>query len=309
MAALFRRTGAAKPPPSRPPDYHQYRDPTGTLSGRELGLALWFVKHRALLYRLGFWLLVAVSVASWGYSLVRFGSYLAQYPRHQQLQRELAQFPNYLPLHAVYAPAALEIRSVKLLPGGRTTFDAAAEAINPNERWLAVARYHFVIGGAETEPQEETVLPGRRQLLVQYGIAAAPAGGFTVVIDEVRWRRLSPRDFPNLPAWQDERLRFAVAEVNIRPGGTAPDSPLGTAIQFKLINQSAFSYRAPRFTVGLYAGSALVAVMPLELESFPSLAGREIDQRSFAPPLTAEAVEIFPRFNVYDPAVYLPPST
>jgi len=89
---------------------------------------------------------------------------------------------------------------------------------------------------------------------------------------------------------------------------TGPDSLSGTAVQFKLTNQSAFGYRDANFYVGMVQGDALLALLPLQIKDFQGGETRVVDLRSYVPNLYGTGVKIYPLINIYNAGAYLPPS-
>ena len=295
-------------PPSQHPNFKAYVDPTGELSSSQLRYGLWLGRHQVLLYRLVLFLLVIGGIVTWGFSLWSWGNYIIfGIPRDAQLAFDLSHFTNYTLFHERLQPAPLQIVSVELLPGGVNTFDAVAEVINPNQRWLANFSYHFVINGVATVAQDGFLLPGQSSVLVSFGSDGGGGSAPTIEITNIHWLKISNHTVADTVAWQADRLNFVVSNFVFGRAGENFDSPTAQRIQFKFSNRSAFGYAAPHFAVGLYANQSLVGVIPLALDKFVSLETKDIDLRSFVPALTADSAQVFPFINVYDPAVYVAP--
>lgn len=294
-------------PRAKAPDFRTYVDPTGEFSSKELGHAMWFVRHEVGLYR---WLvrgLVAIASVLWIYSLAWWGSYLLfGLNRDRLLSQQATQFPNYTVWQEHLSPAPLQVVDTVLLAGGVNKSDAVAEIANPNDRWLARFNYRFSVNGEQTKLQDTFLLPGESRPVAMFGLPAS-GNGVTISLENVRWQRINPHQVTIPKDWQAERLQFRVADFVFRRAGSDPDAPLAQVIQFNLSNASPYGYKTPSFLIGAYSGTALTAVFPLTLEDFASLETKPVDVRSFANSLTADSVQVFPLINPYNTAVYLPP--
>jgi hypothetical protein len=94
---------------------------------------------------------------------------------------------------------------------------------------------------------------------------------------------------------------FAFIRAETNPGVTAH------SVRFTLTNNSAFSFKNPLFYVGLYNADTLVGIISLELHNLRAQETKSIDLRSFVQNLNVSDIKIFPRFDVFDPYVYLKP--
>lgn len=299
---------AEKKVANKKPRFEQYTDPTGDLSTGKLKFGLWLTANEVSLYRILVAVLIIISAALWVFSLISWGQYLAVgLTKDQQLYRDLSQFPNYNLRNQSDAPAPIQIINADLLPAGVNNSNATAEVSNPNNRWLAMFTYYFVVGGQNTKTQNGFLLPGEDKLLVVFGLSGSGQGAATLVIENVTWQKISPHDVLDTAAWQAARLNFIVSNFMFKRAGSDPDAPTAQTISFNLINNSPFGYSQPKFVVGFYFGQVLVGVMPLELNNFTSQQTANIDLRSFVGNLTVDDVRIFPLINLYDPQVYLAP--
>lgn len=313
MVNLFNRQKSAvagAPPAPRRPNFREYLDVTGELSSKELGHALWFVRHEVLIYRLLLIGLIIFSAVTWGWSGWRWIEYLA-IGRLQDtaLHQEIVRFPDYTAGHERFAPAPLAVLRTTLLPGGVNVTDAVAEVQNSNPKWLARFTYYFINGETRTPPQRATLLPGEARPLPAFAVPAVLLGGaVTVVLEDVRWERISPHLTADPVAWQTVRLDFSVSDFNVLLPGSAIEAPTAAAIQFKLTNQSPYHFAAPKFLIGLTQNQQLVALLPLELPTFRSLETKTVDLRSFVSNLQIDGLQVFPLVNPYDMVAYAPPT-
>ncbi len=293
-------------PPSS--SYSSYVDTSGELGSKELGYGMWWVSHKADTFRIVVFLLAIFSIVLWTFSLwkgVSYGWYV--FSKEPKLIVELKKFPNFTQFYSRFSPIPLQVIDTMVVPGGVDKFDAVAEVANTNLWFIADFDYYFQIGSITTSLSHATLIPGEERPIAYLGLdSSASENSANLVITNVRWRRVSNKLVPNPSVYQNNRLQFQVSDfVFIRaeanPGVTAH------ILRFNLTNNSAFPYKNPSFYVGLYVGDALVGIAPLELRDFKSLETRAVDIRSFFRNLNVTDIKVFPRINVYDPAVYIKP--
>lgn len=298
-------TVAAK---SAKPNFEKYVDPTGEFSSKELRYSLWYVKHRVGLYRLLVGSLVVAGIALWGFSLWQWGDYfIFGLTNDIMLEREATQAINYQAAAQHFTAVPLQVLSTDIFPGGVDKYDAVSEVANPNANFLAQGTYHYVIDGEKTETKPFFILPTESTLISELGLKnSGGPGSANLVIDSMNWKRISAHQITNPKSWQEERLNFALNDFSFTPMASAGGVG-ANVITFSLVNQSAYGYVAPDFYIGLYSNGVLIGVMPLSIDSFASLEIKKIDLRNFVTTLSADSAKLFPRINVYDPSVYLPP--
>lgn len=305
---LAENASTALPVAAKRPDFKKYIDPTGEFASKDLGRALWFTRNRVLLYRLLLGFLGAIIIATWGTALFRLGDYLIFGLSEQKyLAQEAARFIDYTPIHQHYSPQPLNIVSTRLLPGGVEKYDAIAEVSNPNQQWQVQFDYWFDVNGNTTTRRTAHLLPGETRPVVELGLQGA-AGSATIILDTVKWQRISTKQVADALAWQAERLQFGVSNFAYIPANSAATtSASSNIIRFTLVNNSSFGYRTPFFYLGLLNNGSLEQLLPLSVGDLQSLASTDVDVRSFVPNLVVTEVQLYPVINVYDRGVYLAP--
>lgn len=290
-------------------NFEKYVDPTGEFDSQELRYGLWYMRHRVGLYRLLVGGLVAISVALWGFSLWQWGDYLFfGLTSDLALERQASRSINYRQVEEHFVAAPLQVLSTDIFPGGVDKYDAVSEVGNPNDRFLARGTYRYLIDGEKTEAKPFFILPGESTLLAELGIKNSSApGNAQLVIETMDWKRISSHQIKDPKAWQEARLDFALNDFVFTPLTNARGAK-ANVITFSLVNQSPYGYVAPQFYIGLLNQDSLVGVMPLSVDMLASLETKKIDLRNFVNTLSASSLKLFPLINVYDPAVYLPPT-
>lgn len=288
-------------------DYHKYQDPTGEFDTKELQYSLWYMKHKVLIYRLGIFSLILIIVFLFLLSGVLWTFYVAGIPAATELERVSTQAPNYTTVAERQKAIPLQVTQTSIFSGGVNKYDAVSEITNENIRFIARFVYSYIVGNQKTTPQNAVVLPGQSTLIANLGLTDAPSNA-TLEIDGLQWQRLSNHTLPDPKTYQADRLQFVVNNfvfTNVYSQGDLKVNRL----TFNLTNASAYSYRQPQFYVGLYSGGGLVGVMPLQFDSFAAGETKAIDLRNFVNNAQVQSVEIFPRIDVYDESVYLPPAS
>ncbi len=289
--------------------YQSYVDPTGDFGAKEFTYGLWFVEHKVELYKAAIFLIGLLVALTWVFALVRgIGLMVYALGPERTLFREITTFADYTGVATRFSAAPLQVLSSQVLPGGASKYDFTAEVANPNDRFLAAVRYSFVYGDTRTPVQTAIIPPGETRFLTQLGveddIGAVPS---TLSIDDVMWQRIDPYIVPSTTPFRAERMNFSLSDVEFTRAETTPGLA-AHVIHFTVTNNSPFGFKDAPFYVGLYANSSLVAVLPIEIKDFRSLETRTLDIRSFIPNLIVTDAVLYPRINIYDPAVYMAPA-
>lgn len=297
----------SKKPEVKNADYHDYQDPTGEMDSKKLQYGFWYLKHKVLLYRMSIGFVIFLNVLFWGIGFYKWGVYLYELKDQAAFESQLARANNFTLTQQKFLPKPLEVRSSNIYPGGSNKFDAVAEIVNPNSRFISSFDYSFEISGAKFPGGKLTLMPGQTALATVFGIPEEAANGvLNLQIDNSSWRRLSTRQYPNPENWQSERMNFEVSSFQYSNTNNE-DGLKVNRITFNLKNSSAYGYKDPSFNVGLYYQETLVGVMPLQTADLRSMEEKNIDLRNFVNNLQVHEIKIFPLINLYDKNIYLSP--
>lgn len=287
----------------KPSQFEKYVDPTGEFTNKELRWSEWYLRHKIRLGQMGTGILIAWCVVTIGYSLWAWGAYLIFGWSHDRrmIIQQTRELVNYRTLQPLYGAQELQVDTVQVFRSGPDKFDAVAEVKNPNERWVARFKYHFVFGSESTPTAETVLLPQtiRPVAVFGYKTAAYPQGA-QFIIDEIAWRRLNPHTLSDVASYQAERVQFVVDNFAFKP----PEAIL----TFDLANQSAYSYWRPVFYVDLLNGFQRVGLIPVSADQFRAGTKRTIDVRYFGDQLTVTEIRLHPVVDIYDESIYMLPS-
>jgi len=287
-------------------DFSKYIDPTQEFTSQELKWSFWYVKHKALLYKVLVIILISIDALFILFGLWRWGSYLLGRQDFQRLQASLSASVNYTGIHPRYSAQPIQAINTQIFSSRENKYDAVAELINPNNRFLAKFDYYFVIGGEKTPLQKTFLLPGESRQVAFLGIKNGAGNAPVVGLENIKYERISAHKIADTNSWQSYRLNFQVSDF-VFLKSLAQEGQNTDAIQFKLTNNSPYSYAAPDFYAALLQNGQMVGILPLHLDSINSLETKNIDLRNFASGLSATEIALYPIINVYDDAVYLKP--
>jgi len=287
--------------------FGKYVDATGEFSAKQFKWAMWYVKNKLLLYRLSIGALVVFSILSIGFSLWKGLQILTfDLSARPRLEAELAASINYAALHPRFSPLPLQILNSYVLPGGTGKIDVLSEIANPNIRFVVRFDYYFDYGGTATAKQTAFLLPGENRPVAQLGLDSAQfSGSPNLMLENIKWERVSAHEVQDVAVWQMERLDFAVANFTFSFAGES--GLTANALRFTVRNNTPYGYRDPLFYIGLYQNGGLAGIMRFDLKDFQSLESREIDLRNFVQNLAVSEIKLFPIIDLYDKEAYLPP--
>jgi len=277
------------------------------LSTKKLKWGLWYARHKVLFYKLLIIFLTLFIVVIFIFSAWRWIYFFLEMPDQKLLEQNLASSINYTGAHPHFKAQQIQIIGARVFNSGVDKYDAAVEATNPNKSFLVSFDYYFTINGSKTQVKKTFLLPGENRPIVVLGIdSSTHPGQPTFSMENVKWKRISGHEIKDVISWQKYRLDFETSDFKFirRASSISEDGANAHAIKFKITNKSPYNYKEPKFLVGLYQGSSLAALLPLQLDSLKSLETREVDLRSFVSHLTINGAVVFPLINPYDEEVY-----
>lgn len=271
------------------------------LTERELEVATWWVKNRAMVRRVGVGALIAVDVVLGFFAVAGMVKYfLIDYTRDERLLREL-QEPLVNPAALVARRAVpLDLRSVTIRTAGANRYDLVAFVNNSNSRWYATFDAVFRTETDIIARVPSFVLPNEEKPLVALGVeSVARLRGVRVELHNLMWRPA--------PLLSDEiaaRLKLSVRDTAFA-ASAGPTEP--SRLSFNATNSSAWSYWSVRFIVVLRRGAAIVGTNVAELSELRSGETRSAAVSWFEAIPTPTKIEVYPEVNIFDRGAYIPP--
>ncbi len=283
----------------------KYEDPTKEFTSQELKWSFWYVKNKTILYKILLAILFIINAGLVLFNVWRWGDYLAGLTDSQKVDQSLTASVNYMGIHDHFAAQPVQVLNTQIFSSRENKYDAVAELVNPNSRFVVWFNYYFVIDGVTTSLQKTFLLPGESRFVAKLGIDNGTGGAPAVVLENVKYERIPNHEIPDTVSYQTYRLNFQVSDF-VFVKGLAQTGNNADALQFKLTNASPYSYVAPDFYVALLQNGQMVGILPLHLESINSLETKNIDLRNFVPNLNISEIAVYPIINVYDTSVYAP---
>ncbi len=288
--------------------FESYTDPEGNLSGQKLKLGIWLATRKLLLYKIVKIFLLLFDILIWGFGLYAWGRYLWQIPDQQKFNRQIIKSINYNNLNVNYTAMPLQILGSQIFKSGVDKYDVIADVTNPNDRFIVYFDYYFNFSDQKlVKKQSAFLLPKQNRPIAQLGVESAT--GLTapgVIIENVRWKRVSAHEVVDTVSWQNYRLDFALSNFSFTSAyagdKTKPDAHI---INFQLVNNSPYGYIDPAFLLSLYSNGSFVGVLPFKISgNFDSMRSTTLDLRSFADGLAVDNAVVYPMINIYDKSVY-----
>lgn len=285
-------------------DFTKYEDPTKEFTSQELKLGFWYVRHKALLYKILLITLIGTDSVLVLFGAWKWGVYLLELPDYQRLQRNLSASVNYTGIHPRFSAQPIQVVNTQILFSRENKYDAVAELINPNGRFLAEFDYYFIVNGEKTSSQKTFLLPGESRPVAYLGIKDGAAASPAIAFENIKYRRVSAHKIADAAAWQNYRLNFQASDF-VFLKSLAQEGANTDAIQFKLTNASPYNYKDPNFYVSLLQNGQMAGILPLHLDSINSLETKNMDLRNFVSGLSVTGIALYPIINVYDEEAYL----
>ncbi|OGH91411.1 MAG: hypothetical protein A2534_02945 [Candidatus Magasanikbacteria bacterium RIFOXYD2_FULL_39_9] len=283
--------------------FTKYKDPTQEFTSQELKWSFWYMRYKAVLYKVVLSILFLINAGFVIFNVPRWASYLVGIPEHQRVVQSLTASVNYTGIHAHFAAQPIQVVNTQVFPSRENKYDAVAELTNPNSRFLIWFDYYFVVNGAKTPTQRSFLLPGESRLITNLGLTDGVGGLPMIVLENIKNERIDNRKVADTASWQSYRLNFQLSDF-VFSKSLAQEGNNADAVQFKLTNGSPYNYKNVDFYVALLQNGQMVGILPLRLDSIGSLETKNIDIRSFVPNFNITEIAIYPIINVYDDAVY-----
>jgi len=289
----------------------RYRDDEG-LTVKRLDFGLWLVEHKHQLVRFFVFILIFISVISWGYFIYGFGYYIIYgIDEDRRLADGLVNTGNidhsYFVAHAaqdlvVYAPSIINT--------GMGNYDFLAKIQNPNQKHWADFNFAFYAGGREVADESGFILPGETKYVAALArtVDSNPANA-QFKLTSISWHRIDPHAIADVSAFQKERLAISIEDTSFNPAvDTAnTDQVKLNNLEFRATNNSAYSFWSAGFTILLYQRGAIVGVNKYTLDDFLSQTSRDVSISWPGRFGKIDTVEVFPDVNIMDPANYISP--
>lgn len=269
------------------------------LTEGQLKAAIWYVKHRAILRKIGLGVFIALDAALIGTALFLIVRDIVALPLRRATETELSSGNSVSPSSP---PLDLQLGGVEFLQSGAVT-DVVARVRNPNAQWSVRFAYTLGLGGQSIRQENGFLLPGEERPF--FHAFRASAGGAPVFnLENLEWRRVSPNPILDFSEFRTSHLNFELKDTQFLPSVLEGRGTVGRAT-FTLINKTAYSYAEPKFIVLLYRASRLVGIQSIVLQNFTAGQVRKAEVSWIDGIGAVSKIEVVPEIDVLAAEVYM----
>jgi len=272
----------------------------------QLKFNYWYVTHKLQLRKGLIIFLILLSFSFYAYSIYK--AVVILFIDDQNLNRELnylsADSINYAYFHQVNQPKDLEILSFDSLAGRENRYDFVAKISNPNPQWFAAnVLFQLLSGGKVIAEKNSFIYPGEEKYIAFFGQELTSFENPSLKVADIGWRRVHQFSDYALP-----RLNFTTSDIEFKSAqdsGIRGELPVST-LNFKITNNTAYSYWQVGVFMALLSGSDPVAVNYLSLDQFHSGETRNVEMRWYESLPSVQQIEILPEVDIFNSTSYMP---
>lgn len=275
----------------------------------ELQFASFWVRHKVIIRKVIYGVLIGINAIVWGYSLWVFVDYYAlSYPRESRITQDIAENQFIAQQLQGNKPRAVQTHSVSVFQGTDGRLDMIAPVENPNEQWYAEFNYRFNVSGEQTPLRSGFVLPKQSSFLGEFGFKPERAGGraAALTVNNIQWKRVNPEVVgADYDEWLGNRDAFEIRDLAFQTNvGAGAERVSRTSFIFA--NPTAYGYWNVGLYIILYRGGTPIASNYVTLSEVKPGDSRpvNVDWYESIPAVTETLV--VPVVNFLDDSVYLP---
>lgn len=265
-----------------------------------LKLSYWYINNKLRLRQALVIFLILLSVGFYMFTLYKGGTIiLVDDPILSKSLKELTDNTiDYTFFHRANRPADIQILSFDSTNGRDGRFDFIAKLFNPNEHFSASkVDLQLFVGSKPIAEKSTFILPGEEKLIVFFGEEIEQVGNPVLLISKVQWAR--QRAYTE---YAELRLNFEITEIDFTSANN--QLPVST-LNFKIKNNTAFSYWQVGVYAGLVSGGSITAGNYILLDQFVSGETRDVEMRWHEPLFGITDFEIFTEVNILDESVFM----
>ncbi len=278
----------------------------GQINPWQLKISYWYVTNKILLKKILVGFLIFLNVIFYGFALYRLLTILLVDDRswNQGLSTLTDSSSNFAQLRELQKPKMLEIISFNIVGGVDGKYDFIMRLRNPNNNFNVPAiKYQLIAGNEIIAEKTGFLLPGEEKYIGFFNQAAEGVQSATIKVADITWQR-----YNNFDSFSQARLKFEISDSKFTPAsesGVKGDLPV-SILNFKIANNSAFSYWHVGVYMVLISGDQVVGANYLTLDQLKSGETRDVEMRWYENLPNVTAVEIIPEVDISDPASFMP---
>lgn len=278
--------------------------PIRNVSNFRLRVSYWYISHKLQLRQGLVISLILSSLIFYGFSTYR--AVMLFLIESQSYQRDIASltanYIDYAYFRQANKPLDLQILSFDATDGREGRFDFIAKIANPNPDFVASeVTVQLVAGSKVVAEKTGFIYPTEEKFIIIFGQEVSQGSNPILRIDQVKWRR-----YRNFEFFAQPRLKFNVSDIKFQPAGRSRGSLPVSTLNFKITNDSAFSYWQVGVNMVLSTGQGVAAANFLALDQFLSGETRTVEMRWHERLSGISKFEILPEVDILDPASFMP---
>lgn len=265
---------------------------------KRMNFGLWLSESRPSINKIITVILIIISVGFFAYSLYSLGVYLKAGDPNLEINDD-----NLILIKNEIKP--LVFSEISVLPNNLKN-DLAILVSNENPRFYAKFDYCFKRGEVEIECGTSFILPGQKKHIIAFANDAyLGEGDYQFSVSKISWNRIS-REILDYPAYHKERLDFLIDDLSFKAAAGSLSSNIDlNALEFSVINNTAFSYHQVPLNILIYSEQKLIGVNRQVLEKFRTAQERKVNLNWPGDLRGANRVEVIPVIDIFNESVFL----
>ncbi len=288
---------------------NKFRDLEGVTTAN-LNLGLWWVENREKIKKIIILILLIISVVTWALFIGTFGYYVLFGIKQDDLMiQELSQGPSIN--HAVVMAMAAQdlqfanVQSFKVTDG---RYDFMVQATNPNKNFYVEFDYYFNVDGKAIGQRHGFILPGETKYFFALGQdLASPPDDIEFRTDNLAWRKIDSRVFPDWEGYAKERLNITTDNAQFLPARSTVLSEKEdlNELDFTLHNNTIFNYWQVNFKIVLSNSGNIVGVSEYTADNLMTGENRDISMTIPGSIGRVDNIEIVPELDITKNDIYI----
>lgn len=287
----------------------KYKDPEG-LTLEKLNKGLWWVQNRPKMLKITTIVLAVISIMTWSLFILTFGYYLIfGIKKDQQMVQELTNGPS-VNINVLKAMSAqnLRLQPVKKFEviGGR--YDFMTAVANPNKNFFVEFDYYFINDKKKFGEKHGFILPNESKYFFSLGKEfSSPPNEVQFIIENVRWKRIDTKKFPNWEAFKKDRLNISADNIQFTPSrSTVLTEKLDlNELKFTIHNNTIFNYWHVNLKFLLHSRGEIIGVNENVVNELITDESRDIVMTWPGRFGYVDSVEIVPELDILDEKIYI----
>ncbi|MBA3046987.1 hypothetical protein KKC83_04385 [Patescibacteria group bacterium] len=287
----------------------EYKDIEG-LSTKKLNFGLWYVEHKRHFRLVFIGFLIAVSAATWTYSIYGFAYYIARGMAEDEVLAKMLVETKVISHEYIKQASAQDLKyyPVSIFDSGTGKYDLVIRVENSNQRWWAEISYYFSANNDQTGESSSFILPnGTKHLMALAQDFRVKPANAQLIVKNISWKRVDRHEIADWQAYQDSYLNIAVENIEFIPAGKSKLTEKINLNQanFDVINKTAYNYWQVDFPILLYSGAALVGVNRYSVSELMSGEKRQVQVRWPGNLGRVSGVEAIPELNILRDDIFI----